>query len=105
MLWPDQPRKRFPRFLCQTFDLNMRGGDSMKCSLALVIFCSAVASSNAATLRDKIRLAQTRDYAECIHNCNSLNFSCAQNCGLSGSCVAHCTVEAASCKTRCSESK
>jgi hypothetical protein len=46
----------------------------MKYSLALVILCSAIASSNAATLRDKIRLAQTRDYAECIQNCNSVKF-------------------------------
>jgi len=77
----------------------------MKCSLALVMLCSAIASGNAATLRDKIRLAQTRDYAECVQNCNSVNFPCAQNCGLSGSCVAQCTVEAASCKTRCHELK
>jgi hypothetical protein len=89
VLWPDQPRKRFPSFVCQTFDVNISGADNMKYSVALVILCSAIASSNAATLRNKIRLAQTRDYAECIQNCDSVNFSCAQNCGLSGSCVAH----------------
>ncbi len=77
----------------------------MKYSLALAILLSAIAPSNAATLRDKIRLAQTRDSAECINDCNSANFSCAQNCGLSGSCVAQCTVEAASCKSRCSQFK
>jgi hypothetical protein len=77
----------------------------MKHALALAIFLCALASSDAATLRDKIQLAQTRDFAECISNCNSANFSCAQNCGLSGSCVAQCTVEAASCKSRCSQFK
>ena len=56
----------------------------MKYFLALFIFSSGVASSNAATLLDKVRLAQTRTFAECIANCNSSNFSCAQNCGLSG---------------------
>jgi hypothetical protein len=90
---------------CQTFDVNISRGDNMKYSFAFAILCSALASSNAAAIRDKIRLAQTRDCAECIQNCNSVNFSCAQSCGLSGSCVAQCTVEAASCKTRCSESK
>jgi hypothetical protein len=77
----------------------------MKYSLALAMLLSVITSSNAATLRDKIRLAQNRDFAECINNCNSANFSCAQNCGLSGSCVAQCTVEATSCKVRCGESK
>ena len=95
MLSPDQPGKRFLSVVCQTFDFNTPGGDNMKYSLALAILLSAITSSNAATLRDKIRLAQTPDFAECIHNCNSANFSCAQNCGLSGTCVAQCTVEAA----------
>jgi hypothetical protein len=77
----------------------------MKRFLALFIFSSGVASSDAATLLDKIRLAQTRNFAECISNCNSANFSCAQNCGLSGSCVTQCTLEATTCKSRCSEFK
>ena len=77
----------------------------MKRFLALFIFSSGVASSDAATLLDKIRLAQTRNFAECISNCNSANFSCAPNCGLSGSCVAQCALEATTCKSRCSESK
>ena len=105
MLSPDQPGKHFLSVVCQTFDFNTPGGDNMRYSLALAILLSAIASSNAATLRDKIRLAQTRDSAECINDCNSANFSCAQNCGLSGSCVAQCTVEAASCKSRCSQFK
>ena len=77
----------------------------MKYFLALFIFSSGVASSNAATLLEKVRLAQTRTFAECIANCNSSNFSCAQNCGLSGYCVAQCTAEASSCKSRCGEPK
>jgi hypothetical protein len=77
----------------------------MEYFLALFIFSSGVASSNAATLLDKVRLAQTRTFAECIANCNSSNFSCAKNCGLSGSCVAQCTAEASSCKSRCGEPK
>jgi len=50
----------------------------MKYFLALFIFSSGVASSNAATLLDKVRLAQTRTFAECIANCNSSNFLCAE---------------------------
>jgi hypothetical protein len=46
----------------------------MKYSLALAILCSAIASSNTAAILDKIRLAQTQDYAECIQNCSSVNF-------------------------------
>ena len=67
MLSPDQPGKRFLSVVCQTFDFNTPGGDNMKYSLARAILLSAIASSNAATLRDKIRLAQTRDFAECIY--------------------------------------
>lgn len=77
----------------------------MKYFLALLIFSSWVVSSKAAILSDKVRLAQTQTPAECLANCNSANFSCAQNCGLSGSCVARCTNEAASCKTRCGDPK
>jgi hypothetical protein len=91
--------------LLDILDLNTPGDHDMKYFLALFIFSSGVASSNAATLLDKVRLAQTRTFAECIANCNSSNFSCAQNCGLSGSCVAQCTAEASSCKSRCSEPK
>src|SRR5260370_22207662 len=91
--------------LLDILDLNTPGDPDMKYFLALFIFSSGVASSNAAALLDKVRLAQTRTFAECIANCNSSNFSCAQNCGLSGSCVAQCTAEASSCKSRCGEPK
>ena len=77
----------------------------MKYFLALVIFSCGVASSNAAAPLDRIRIAQIRAPAECVSNCNSANFSCAQNCGLSGSCVARCTSEEATCKARCGELK
>ena len=77
----------------------------MKYFLALFLFSSGLVSSNAVTLLDRIRLAQTQAPAECIANCNSANFSCAQNCGLSGSCVARCTVEAGACKARCGDPK
>jgi hypothetical protein len=77
----------------------------MRYALALAIFLCGPASSDAATPRDKFRFAQTRDFAECISDCNSINFSCARNCGLSGSCVAQCTVEADVCKSGCSKSK
>jgi len=91
--------------LSDILDLNTQGDHDMKYFLALFIFSSGVASSNAATLLNKVRLAQTRTFAECIANCNSSNFSCAQNCGLSGSCVARCTAEAATCKARCGDLK
>jgi hypothetical protein len=97
--------KRFLSFFCQSCDLDIPGRTKMKYSLALALLLCGIVSSNGATLRDRIRLAQTRDFAECIQNCNSVNFSCASNCGLSGSCVAQCTVEATSCKARCNESK
>jgi hypothetical protein len=91
--------------LSDILDLNTPGDHDMKYFLALFIFSSGVASSNAAALLDKVRLAQTRTFAECIANCNSSNFSSAQNCGLSGSCVAQCTAEGSSCKSRCGEPK
>jgi hypothetical protein len=77
----------------------------MKHFMALFILSSGIESSDAATLLDKFRIAQTRNLTECISICNSTNFSCAQNCGLSGSCVAQCTLEAATCKSRCNETK
>jgi hypothetical protein len=86
-------------------DLSTSGDHDMKYFFALVIFSSAVASSNAAAPLNRIRIAQIRTPPECISNCNSVNFSCAQNCGLSGSCVARCTAEAAVCKARCGEPK
>src|SRR6202011_1389177 len=38
-------------------------------------------------------------------NCNSNNFSCAQNCGLSGACAAQCTAASAACKNGCNRLK
>jgi hypothetical protein len=77
----------------------------MRYFVALFILSFGIATSDANTSPDKLRLAQAQASAECIANCNSNNFSCAQNCGLSGSCVAQCTAEAASCKSRCSGAK
>ena len=91
--------------LSDILDLNTPGDHDMQYFFALVIFSSGVASSDAAAPLDRIRIAQIRTPPECISNCNSANFSCAQNCGLSGSCVARCTAEAAACKARCGELK
>jgi len=77
----------------------------MRCLVALLILSFGIATSDANTSLDKLRLAQAEASANCIADCNSSHFSCAQNCGLSGSCVAQCTAEAASCKSRCSGAK
>lgn len=74
----------------------------MRCVVVLVLLVLGAPSGNAATLVQRLRLAQNRTFSECIASCNSSNFSCAQNCGLSGSCVAQCTAAAAACKTACS---
>src|ERR1700674_3055879 len=95
---PEPPSSRI-------LDSGTPGDHDMKHFLALVIFSCGIASSNAAAPLDRIRIAQTRAPAECVSNCNSANFSCAQNCGLSGSCVARCTSEEATCKARCGELK
>jgi hypothetical protein len=100
-VWDRARERRLSEFL----DLDGFGRNGMRYFVALFIFSSGIASSNATTLLDKLRLAQTQTPAECIANCNSSNYSCAQNCGLSGSCVAQCTAEASSCKSRCSEPK
>jgi hypothetical protein len=74
----------------------------MRGILALAVLLSGMASTEAASLADRFRVAQTQA-AECVAACNSANFSCAMNCGLSGSCVAQCTAEAAACQSRCGE--
>ena len=74
----------------------------MKYVAALLLLLLGAISGNAATLTERLRLAQNQTFSECIASCNSSNFSCAQNCGLSGSCVAQCTTAAAACKTACS---
>jgi hypothetical protein len=84
---------------------NTPRGHGMKYVFALLIFSCGIGSSCAAASLDRVQLAQIRTSAEYISNCNSANFSCSQSCGLSGSCVAKCTAEAASCKARCSELK
>jgi hypothetical protein len=101
---PVWDRVREPRFV-RIRRLGCFGRNGMRYFVALFILSSGIASSNATTLLDKLRLAQTQTSAECIANCNSSNFSCAQNCGLSGSCVAQCAADASSCKSRCGEPK
>ena len=53
----------------------------------------------------RLRLAESRIFAECISNCNSTHFSCSQNCGLSGACVVQCNTEAEACKRGCASLK
>jgi hypothetical protein len=74
-------------------------------ALALVLFLSGTASSEAASLLERRQVAQREVPTECVATCNSANYSCATNCGLSGACVAQCTAEAAACKSRCDEKK
>lgn len=77
----------------------------MRRTLALVLFLAGAVSSNAASLLEKRQMAQREVPTECVATCNSANYTCANNCGLSGACVAQCTVEAAACKSRCGERK
>jgi hypothetical protein len=77
----------------------------MRRTLALALFLSGTASSEAASLLERRQLAQREVPTECVATCNSANYSCATNCGLSGACVAQCTAEAAACKSRCDEKK
>jgi hypothetical protein len=73
--------------------------------LALLILFGSLVSSDAATLRERLRLAQAHTPDACIANCSATNFSYAKNCGLSGACVAQCTVDADACKSRCASPK
>jgi hypothetical protein len=77
----------------------------MKQVLFLSLLLSVAGSSHAASPFDRLRTAQSRPQpvAECVERCNSSNFTCARNCGLSGACVAQCTVEADACKKECQE--
>lgn len=77
----------------------------MRRTLVLTLFLAGTVSSNAASLLEKRQVAQREAPMECVATCNSANFTCATNCGLSGACVAQCTAEAAACKSRCSEGK
>jgi hypothetical protein len=69
---------------------------------AFVLTVAACSAANAAT---GFRLAQAQAPRECVANCDSVNFSCAQNCGLSGACVAQCNATSASCKAACASTK
>jgi hypothetical protein len=73
--------------------------------VALLLLLLGLSSGNATTLMEWLRLAQNQTFSECISSCNSNNFSCAQNCGLSGACVAQCTAASAACKSGCNRLK
>jgi len=77
----------------------------MRRTLALLLLLSGAISSNAASLLERRQVAQREVPTECVATCNSANYTCAMNCGLSGACVAQCTAEAAACKSRCGERK
>jgi hypothetical protein len=77
----------------------------MRYTVVLLLLLSGTAASNAGTLMERLRLAQNQTFAECVSNCNSNNFSCAQNRGLSGACVAQCTAASAACKNGCNRLK
>lgn len=69
---------------------------------ALVLTFTACSGANATT---RFRLAEAQAPRECVANCDSANFSCTQNCGLSGACVAQCNATSASCKAACASTK
>ena len=70
------------------------------CTIFLTV--TACHAGNAAT---RFNLAQAQAPKECVTNCDSANFSCSQNCGLSGACVAQCNATAAACKAACASAK
>jgi hypothetical protein len=70
------------------------------CTIFLTV--TACRAGNAAT---RFKLAQAQAPKECVTNCDTTNFSCSQNCGLSGACVAQCNATAAACKAACSSAK
>jgi hypothetical protein len=82
-----------------------RGDDTMRYTIVLLLLLLGMTASDVGTLMERSRLAQNQTFAECVSNCNSNNFSCAQNCGLSGACVAQCTATSAACKNGCSRLK
>ena len=79
----------------------------MKRVLALLLLLSLAGPSHAASTFDRLQTAQSgpQPVAECVERCNSRNFTCARNCGLSGACVAQCTVEGNACLKECQERK
>jgi hypothetical protein len=70
------------------------------CMIFLTV--TACHAGNAAT---HFKLAQTQAPKECVMNCDTINFSCSQSCGLSGACVAQCNATAAACKAACPSAK
>lgn len=72
--------------------------------IALAVVVLSGATTGGASIAGT-RVAQSQTFAECVASCDSRNFSCSQNCGLSGACVAQCTATAAACKRECSGPK
>jgi hypothetical protein len=73
-------------------------------ALICAIFLT-VTACHAGTATTRFNLAQAQAPKECVMNCDSVNFSCSQNCGLSGGCVAQCNATAATCKAACASAK
>ena len=69
---------------------------------AILLTGATCGAGNAAT---RFNLAQAQAPRECVANCDSANFSCAQNCGLSGACLSQCNATAAACKAACASAK
>ncbi|WP_154070948.1 hypothetical protein [Bradyrhizobium lablabi] len=70
------------------------------CTIFLTV--TACHAGNGAT---RFNLAQAQAPKECVTNCDFANFSCSQNCGLSGACVAQCNATASACKAACASAK
>lgn len=73
---------------------------AIRYSLPLALCLAGIAHGHAGSAMNRYRTAQSQSQtaAECVERCNSNNYSCSRNCGLSGACVAQCTVEADACK-------
>jgi hypothetical protein len=68
----------------------------------LVLVCAIFATAtgcHAGNATARFYLAQAQAPKECVMNCDTANFSCSQNCGLSGACVAQCNATAAACSS------
>lgn len=77
----------------------------MKYLILVCTILSMVTDCHAGNAATRFNLAQAQAPRECVTNCDSTNFSCSQNCGLSGACVAQCNATAAACKAACSAAK
>jgi hypothetical protein len=71
----------------------------------LVLVCALFATATGCHAATRFNLAQAQAPKECVTDCDSANFSCSKNCGLSGACVAQCNAKAAACKATCSSAK